>query len=104
VHLDRVPSEVERHIAGVQVVIGEELLDDVALVPQADHELVDPMRRVDLHDVPENRPPADLDHRLGPRLGLFTDAGSKPSGEDDCFHDGGTLAKFDTATFRLYAR
>ena len=63
-HFDGVASEIERHVAGVQVVVREEFLDYVALVTQADHEFVDPMRGIQLHDVPQDRPPADLDHRL----------------------------------------
>ena len=29
---------------------------------------------------------------------------AEPAGEDDCLHDGGTLAKFATATFASCAR
>ena len=41
---------------------------------------------IDLHDVPENRLAADLDHRLGPGGGFFGDAGAESTGEDDGFH------------------
>lgn len=70
----------------MEEVVGEVLLDHVAPVPAADHEVVDPVRRVQLHDVPEDRPAADLDHRLGAGAGLLADASAQAAGEDDRLH------------------
>src|SRR5690606_27961995 len=61
-------------------------LDDVALVTAADHEVVDPVARVDLHDVPEDRPPADLHHRLRADAALLADARAISAGKDDGLH------------------
>src|SRR5438105_3550954 len=66
----------------MQVVVGEVFLDHVAPVAEADHEVFDAVLRIDLHDVPENRLPADLDHRLGTDYGLLTQARAEPPGED----------------------
>jgi hypothetical protein len=58
----------------MQEVVGEIFLDDVALVAAADDEVIDAMLGIDLQDVPENRPAAYLDHRLGPDNRLFRKA------------------------------
>ena len=73
-------------VGHVQEIIGEIFLDDITLVAAADHEIVDAMRRIDLHDVPENGLAADLDHRLRPEIALLGNASPEPSGEDDDFH------------------
>ncbi len=67
---------VEGHIGHVQEVIGEVLLDHIALVSAADHEIVDAMGGIDLHDVPQDRLAADLDHWLGLQVGLFGNSGT----------------------------
>ena len=64
-HGHLVVVHVEGDVGGVQEVVGEVLLDDVALVAAADDEVVDAVLRVDLEDVPEDGAAADLDHRLG---------------------------------------
>jgi hypothetical protein len=69
--LDGVVAQVEGHVGHVEEVVGEVLLDDVALVAEADHEVVEAVVAVDLHDVPQDRPLADLDHRLGLGGGLL---------------------------------
>jgi hypothetical protein len=61
----------------VQKVVLKILLDDVTLVAEADDEVVDPMIGVDLHDVPDDRHPSDLDHRLWPDVGFFSETGSQ---------------------------
>ena len=71
-----------------QHVVAEVLLDQVALVAAADHEIVQTIGRVDLHDVPENRLPADLDQRLRLRNAFFADAATEPARENDDFHGG----------------
>jgi len=88
VHIHRLGAEVERDVAGLEEVAGEVLLDQVALVAQADHELVDPVDRVELHHVPEHRAAPDLDHRLGLDGRLFGEAGAETTGENYDFHEG----------------
>ena len=74
----RVVAHVEADIGAVEGVVTEELLDQVALVAAADHEIGQAMGQVDLHDVPEDGPPADFDHGLGADRALFADAGAHP--------------------------
>ena len=45
------------------------------------------MMGVELHDVPEDRTSADFDHGLGLEMGLFADARSESTRENDGFHD-----------------
>ena len=85
VHLHAVFRHMKGHVGHMQKVVREELLDDVALVSQANDEVVDAKVRIDFEDVPKDGPAADLDHRLGPHGGFFADAGTQPRGENDCF-------------------
>lgn len=65
----------------MQEVVREVLLDDVLLVARADDELVKTVVAVQLHDVPQNRHPAQLHHGLGLELRLFTDPCAVTTGE-----------------------
>src|SRR5215471_6714401 len=87
-NLHCVVLHVEGNVRHVQEVVGEVLLDHVALVAAADNEFVYAGRRVALHDVPEDRLAANLHHRLGANHGFLADAGTKTSGENDGFHVG----------------
>jgi hypothetical protein len=70
----------------MQKVVGEKLLDHVALVAKANNEVVDSKRRVDFHDVPEDWPPANFDHRLRSKRGFLTQTAAESSSQNDCFH------------------
>jgi hypothetical protein len=85
-HLHGPGGQVQGHVAGVQVVVGEVLLDHVAAVAQAHDEVGEPVGGVDLHDVPQQRLASDLDRRLGTHGGLLGDTGPQSSGEDDHLH------------------
>src|SRR5260221_1229270 len=74
VHL--VFAQVESDVGLVQEVVREILLDHIALVAEADDEIVDAVAGVDFHDMPQDRLAADLDHRFGTRIGLFGKTGS----------------------------
>jgi hypothetical protein len=71
----------------MQVVAREEVLDDVAAVAQTEHEVIETRRRVALHDVPEDRPASDLDHRLRSDGRLLAETGAMAACEDDDLHD-----------------
>jgi hypothetical protein len=71
----------------MQEVVGEILLDDVALVSAADDEIVNAMLGVNLQDVPENGTPTNFDHRLGADNGFFRQARAEATSEDYGFHD-----------------
>src|SRR5207302_1314922 len=86
VNLYVILCEIDRHIGGIGQVILEELLNDVALVSTANHEILDAVDRIDLHDVPENRTTADLDHRLRHQYTFLADASSHPTCQDHSLH------------------
>ena len=64
----------------------EETLDVIGPVSEGDDELGDSVSRVVFHYVPEDRPTAYVDHRLGPRLRLLSQTCTLSSGENHCFH------------------
>src|SRR6476620_407553 len=64
-------AEIERYVRIVQRIVGDVLLNYVPLIPDADDEVVHSLRGVDLHDMPENRSAADLDHRLWAQIRFF---------------------------------
>src|SRR4051794_9156941 len=105
-HLAR--AEVEGHVRGVQRVVREPLLDDVALVAEAHDEVVDPGGGVDLHDVPEDRLAADLDHRLRPQRRLLAEPRAEAAGEDHRLHATASpcarnASAWPTVTARMFA-
>ena len=85
-HFDCIVGQVDRDVGGVQEVVGEELLDQVALVSQAQDEFIDTMAGIHLHDVPEDGPAADLDHRLGAHGAFLADPGAQAAGQNDQLH------------------
>lgn len=69
----------------MQEVVGKILFDDIAFVAAADHEFVDSVVGISLHDVPKNRPATDVDHWLGARRRFFGNSGAETTSQDDCF-------------------
>jgi hypothetical protein len=85
-----------RQPAGIQILAVCAALPHVALVPEANDEVVEAVLAVDFHDVPEDRSSADLDHRLRADAGLFGQTSAHSAGEDHSFH----RSTFDCADFR----
>jgi hypothetical protein len=79
-------GEVDRHASRETVVIDEIAFDDLALVAEGDQKLLEAERGVVLHDVPEDRPAADFDHRLWPNFGFLGKASAESAGENDGLH------------------
>ena len=79
-------AQRQRDVAVHRLVIEEIFLDDVAFVAQAKNELGMTVVGVRLHDVPEDRPAADFDHRLGSIFGFFAQTGALAAAQDDDFH------------------
>src|SRR5437762_11655093 len=77
---------IEGDVGHVKEIIGEVFLDDVTLISAADHKFVDPVVGKDLHDVPQNRPAADLNHRLWFQMGLFGYSGPHSTIMNNCLH------------------
>ena len=72
----------DRHVLADRVVVQEVALDLIALVAERQHELVEAVARVVLHDVPQDRPAADLDERLRTHLGLLGQARARAAAQD----------------------
>ena len=70
-------AEPDGEVVGAALVVEEEVLDHLAPVAGAHDEVRDAVVGEALHDVPQDRPPADLDHGLGPVFGLFAQAGAE---------------------------
>src|SRR6476646_5552746 len=84
---DVATAQLDGEVAVEAAAVHDVSLDDVAAVAQRDHEFVESVMRVVLHDVPKQRSPADFDHRLGLDIRLFRKAGAPTAGEDDNFHE-----------------
>src|SRR5579871_1286361 len=78
--------EADGKVAVHRLVVQEVVLNHIAAIAKAKNELLETGMGVDLHDVPENRTPSYLNHRLWPELGLFPQAGAKPAAEDNNLH------------------
>jgi hypothetical protein len=85
VHLRARGLEVEPHTGVVQEVVGEALLDEVALVAETHGGLGAPSLTVALHAVPEDPVLTDLGRGLARHLGLLPQARAQASGKDDAF-------------------
>ena len=69
--IDLTGGEIDRQVTAQVVAVQERALDEVSHVPQRDHEVAKPVTTEVLHDVPQDRHAADLDHGLGSRHRLF---------------------------------
>ncbi len=97
------------HVAGAQgdgqvraqrAVVDHEPLDDLPLVAQGDNEIGEALAGVQLHDVPEDRVAADLDHRLGAGLRFLGQAAADASGQDGNLHLSPVLVRGPLMTSR----
>ena len=79
-------TERDREVVVAGLVVEEVVLDELALVAGAHHEVGDPVSGEDLHDVPQNGLSADLDHRLGSELGLLAHPSAETAGEQHRLH------------------
>ena len=70
----------------MEAIIGEILLDDLAAVAAGDGEIVEAEGGIVAHHVPQDRPLADLDHRLGLVRSFFRYAGAVPAGQNYDLH------------------
>ena len=78
-------AECQRDVTVHRLVIEEVFLDGVAFVAQAKDEVRMPVVGIRFHDVPQDRPAADLDHRFGPVFRLFAQTGALAAAQDDDF-------------------
>ena len=66
-------AEADGEVVVHRLVVQEIFLDHVAAIAEAEHEIAEPVVGVELHDVPQDRPAADLDHGLGRNRSLRED-------------------------------
>src|SRR5882757_4502081 len=78
--------EVERDVRPAKGVVAKVLLDEMAFVAAEDDELVEPVGRVHLHDVPEDRLSADLDKWLWSDGAFLAYPGPIAASKDDDLH------------------
>ena len=76
----------DRDVAGQAPVVDGPALDRLALVARGDDELVVTEAEVVAHDVPQDRPAADLHHRLRPDDRLLGEPAPESAGQDRCLH------------------
>src|ERR1051325_6342475 len=62
---------VKRDVRHVQEVVGKIFFDEITAMPETNDEIVNPIVRIDFHDVPKNWAAADFDHRLWPHTGFL---------------------------------
>src|SRR5580704_9920747 len=72
-----ITAKVDSEIRAKQVVVRKVFLDEVALIPEADDEFVDAVRRIHLHDMPQDWTTADFDHRFRAKLSLLGEASTQ---------------------------
>jgi len=63
----------------------EKFFDHVPLISQTNDEVREAVMAIDLHDVPEDWPAADLHHRFVPGAGFFDASGSKATSRNHHF-------------------
>ena len=76
-HPHFVSGEVERNIRHMQKIVSEIFLDQVTLIAAANHEIVESVGRINLHDVPDDGLAAYFNHWLGSSNSLFANAGAE---------------------------
>lgn len=86
-HFHLVLRHVKSDIRHVQKVVGKVFLDQIALITEANHEVIDAMAGVDFHDVPENRLSADIHHGFGASSSLLGKAGAKSTRQYHGLHN-----------------
>jgi len=82
----RVVFHVKCHVGHAHKIVGEILLDLVCLLAGANDEVLQSVCPIDLHDMPEDRLPPNLHHRLGFEVGFFTEAAPETARQYDDFH------------------
>ncbi len=80
-------GKIESHVRAVQVILREILLNQIPLVAAADDKFIEPVMGIDFHDMPEDREPADLDHRLGTQMAFLRNPGPQTARQNDYFHE-----------------
>ena len=86
VRRDASVAQVDAEVAAQLVILDEVALDRVTAVPERQHELLEAARGVVVHDMPQDRPAADLHHGLRPQLGFFAEPRPETAAENHNLH------------------
>src|SRR3990170_3240020 len=79
-------GQVNRNVTVNRMEVEEIILNDLPFVTKGNDKLGYSMDGINVHDVPEDRPPAYFDHGFGPQGCLFRQATPKPASQNHCFH------------------
>lgn len=85
VNIHSIVFHIEGDIGHVQKVIREIFFYDVSFVAAADHKIMNTVRGIHFHDVPQNGPPAYFYHGLGAYRGFLAQSRTKAARKNDCF-------------------
>src|SRR5580693_9342223 len=81
---DRVPmAERDGEVPLHRFVVQEVILDHVSAIAQTEHEFIETVMRIELHDVPQEGMATDIHQWLGPELRFLPEAGAEPTAKDD---------------------
>ncbi len=79
-------AQHDRKVAVHGFVVEKVPFDDLALVTQAEDEILVPVMGIGFHNVPQDRPATDGDHWFRSELRLVSHAGALAAAENDNFH------------------
>src|SRR5712692_142242 len=83
-----VSATIEQHeVVRYQfTVIYKVVFDDIGTISEAENEILVPEMGIVLHHVPQNRPVANVDHRLGGSFPRLSDPHTEPAAEKHYLH------------------
>ena len=85
--LDSLAALREREVVRQAFVVVQEVLsNEIPPITEAQHEVLVTVVRVVAHQVPEDRPDADVDQRLGDGVRVLPQTSSQATAEKDDFH------------------
>src|SRR5947209_16214104 len=79
-------GQADTQVHGDIWVVEKEALDNLALVPKRHNELGESLLAIDLHNVPQNGTPTDLNHWLRLEIGLLGKSGPEPASQNHDLH------------------
>jgi len=82
----RPKPNLHRQVAFQRTIVNEIFLDLFTLVTKSNHEFVIPIMGIMFHDMPKDRPRANLDHGFRLQLGFFRKAATDTAGKNSYFH------------------
>ena len=85
-YLHGIVLQIKAYIAVVKIVVRKILLYHILHISQTYDEIIIPVVSIMLHDMPQYRLAAYLDHRLRPQIIAVADAASETSGQNNYLH------------------